>query len=72
VFVTAATTAADADLAVFTPVFPDYLADLRTATVDSTFALAFGGGGGGCQINGASFAGPESPIHTMQVGTAEK
>jgi FtsP/CotA-like multicopper oxidase with cupredoxin domain len=68
VFVEAATGAADADLAEFTPVFPNYLANLQGVNVDNTFTLDFGGGGGGCTINGASFAGENNPIHTMTVG----
>ena len=39
--------------------FPNYLADLTSQTVEAAavFALNFGAGAGGCTLNGNSFMG---------------
>ncbi|KAK3262896.1 hypothetical protein CYMTET_28273 [Cymbomonas tetramitiformis] len=62
------------NLETFTPVFPDYLADLQNVDADNTFTLQFRGGGGGCTINDLSFPGHDESdaLHTMPVGTVEE
>ena len=71
--VTASTATADTSITAFEPKRPAYLADLTSYDgALETFEVAFAGGAntinGGCNINGVSFQGADSPLAQIPVG----